>query len=542
MTKDTNGRAIIRPQDGYQVQYLSSRADIVIGGGAAGVGKSWCLLCAPLRHKNVPGFNAITFRRTNEQIRYPGGLWDKSMELYPLFNLKPSEQQLEWYVKENKVTLKFSHLQHEKNIYDHDGPEYCLICWDELQHFTRKMFFYLLSRNRSTCGVRPYVMATCNPDPDSFLAEMLEWWIDQEEKFPNGENNPHWGYPITERVGKLRYLVVHDDQYVWADTKDELILANPDIFADIRVDANVNPHDLIKSVTFIGGSIYENQELLKKNPQYLANLMSLDQAEQLRLFYGNWKIRGKDDCIFNSIAITNIFDNPFAANTTHRYITCDAARFGDDFATIWVWQGWRVIKLIVLTKSDKQEIVDAIEMERSRNAIIKSHVIVDQDGVGGGVVKDGGYQGFHGNAIVLEEPGTFIKENYKNRKTQFAYRFADKVNADEVSIQLDSNNVVVDGVFGVKVKWKGKVFDVRELTKQDFKAIRKKDIDNDGKKQINDKVEQKRLLGDRSPDFFDGLYLRIHFTFNDGDLKIATGIEKTNKGNGTIKKSLLDYV
>ena len=54
----------------------------------------------------------------------------------------------------------------------------------------------MLSRNRSTCGVTPYVRATCNPDADSWVAKFIEWWIDQDT-----------GYPIPERSGKLRWFI-----------------------------------------------------------------------------------------------------------------------------------------------------------------------------------------------------------------------------------------------------------------------------------------------------------------------------------------------
>src|SRR5690606_25652328 len=100
-----------------------------------------------------------------------------------------NSQHLSWHFPSGAL-IKFSHLEHEQDIYNHQGGQYCLIIFDELTHFTRKQFIYLLSRNRSTCGVRPYVRATCNPDPESFVAELIEWWIDGEEKLPNGEKNP----------------------------------------------------------------------------------------------------------------------------------------------------------------------------------------------------------------------------------------------------------------------------------------------------------------------------------------------------------------
>jgi hypothetical protein len=65
----------------------------------------------------------------------------------------------------------------------------------------------MVSRNRSTCGVRPYIRATCNPDADSWVADFLAWWID-----------PETGLRIPERAGMLRYYIRVADKIIWADT------------------------------------------------------------------------------------------------------------------------------------------------------------------------------------------------------------------------------------------------------------------------------------------------------------------------------------
>jgi hypothetical protein len=521
----------IEPQDGFQKLFLSSKADIVVGGAGAGVGKSFAELLEPLRHRNVKGFNAVFFRRTTVQITNPGGLWDEASGLYPLFGGRPSGQKLRWAFN-NKGVIKFSHLEHEQNVYDHQGAQYCLIIFDELTHFTKKMFFYMLSRNRSTCGVTPYVRASCNPDPDSFVAELIEWWIEQQERLPNGELNPKFGYPIVERIGQIRFFLVDSDSYVWGETKQEVIDKCPHIFNNPAFDS-IDPNDLVKSFTFIPGSIYDNKKLLEVNPEYLGNLMALDETEKTRLLYGNWKIKIDPLCIFNSQAVENMFSNIYPSNTNQRYITCDAARFGQDLCTIWVWYGWKVVKLLILTKSDANETVGVIEEQRNLYNIAKGNVLVDQDGVGGGVVRLGNYKGFSGGTTPLVEPGTFIKENYYNLKTQCFYRYAEKVNNDEVAMPLSNENVMVDGYYGVKIKIDGKMFDVRDLIKQQHRVIKKIDVDSDGKKRINSKEDQKILLKGKSPDLADGPSIRAWFEFKGGGLVI---------GNNEKTKSILDGI
>lgn len=491
-------RTIISPQNGFQEEFLSTPADIAIGGGAAGAGKTFVLLLEPLRHLNtVKGFDGIIFRRTTPQITNPGGIWDASGELYRLARGIPKLTVNTWtFPLGNK--LKFSHLEQEKNVYDYQGAEIPFIGFDELTHFTKRQFLYMLSRNRSTCGVRPYVRATCNPDPDSWVAEFLEWWIDQDT-----------GFPIPERSGVLRYFIMNQDSFVWGDSYEDVVGKAPHIF-NLPEFRDRNPRDLIKSVTFIPGSIYGNKELLEKDPGYLGNLLALPEDEQFRLLQGNWKIRQDGSALFNFQKINDLFSN-FTEASDKRYITCDYARMGQDLTVIMTWFGYEVVRIEVMTKSSTVEAFNAIERERERVKIPRSQVIVDEDGVGGGVVDQSGgqYRGFMANTSALPNPVTKEKENYKNLKTQCYYRFADRVNAAQVAVRLD--NMIIDGEQAEEVVIKGKRWPLRKLIIDDLRAVKKKDADMEGKKQINGKDEQKIILGGKSPDFGDSLSMRSWF-------------------------------
>jgi len=273
----------IRPQPGPQEAFLSSPADLVIYGGAAGGGKSFALLLEPLRHVRNPQFSAVLFRRTSVQIRNPGGLWDESMGVYPIVGATPREYVLEWQFPSG-ATVKMAHMEHEKTRLDWQGSQIPLIAFDELTHFTRDQFFYMLSRNRSTCGVRPYMRATCNPVPDDdsvggWIHEFIAWYIDQED-----------GYAITERSGVVRWFVVFDDTLRWADTPGELR----------RLYPTTEP----KSFTFILSSVFDNRILLDADPGYLANLMALPLVDRERLLGdgkrgGNWKIKPAAGKVFD---------------------------------------------------------------------------------------------------------------------------------------------------------------------------------------------------------------------------------------------------
>jgi hypothetical protein len=306
-----------------------------------------------------------------------------------------------------------------------------------------------------------------------------------------------------------RYFVNDGGNFVWGDTKEEVIEKCPHIFNRIEFQG-FDKNDLIKSVTFIPGSIYDNKELLRVNPEYLGSLLALDEQEQARLLSGNWKIRQDGTALFSYVNITNLFSN-FTEQSEEKYITCDYAREGRDLTVIYTWLGYDIIRIEVMTKSKTTEAFAAIETERQRMKIPRSRVAVDEGGVGGGVIdlSNGEYQGFMSNATPLPNPITNIKENYKYLKDQCYYRYADLVNRGMTAIKMD--NVIVDGEPSTQIKLGNKVYDIRRLISEDLRAIKKKGVDMDNKKQVNSKDEQKIILGGRSPDFGDAASMRTFF-------------------------------
>ena len=270
LADDLAGMAEIRPMPGPQSQFLASPADIAVYGGAAGGGKSYGLLLLPLRHVHNSGFSAVVFRRTLADAKKPGSIIDTSKMLYP--EQGGTLTSLEWRFNSGAKVV-FGHLEYDDTVYDWQGASIPLLLFDELTHFSRSQFFYLLSRNRSTCGVRPYVRATTNPDADSWVADFISWWIDQNT-----------GLPIAERSGVLRWFARVADILQWGDSKEELQAKFP----------GCEP----KSLTFIPARLEDNAILMAADPGYRANLMAMPIVERERLLGGNWKIRPSSGMYF----------------------------------------------------------------------------------------------------------------------------------------------------------------------------------------------------------------------------------------------------
>lgn len=268
---------VITPQPGPQTEFLSTHADIGIYGGAAGGGKSFGLVLDPLRHVDNPLFAGVIFRRTTPQIRNPGGLWDETQKVYPMLQAKARQDTLEWLFPTG-MRLKLAHLEHDKTVLEWQGSQLPFIGFDELTHFTEDQFWYMLSRNRSLSGVKPYIRATTNPDRDSWVRKLIDWWID-----------PLSGLPIKERSGKLRWFVRRGSVLYWADTPEEL------------VEKFGNSKDTIpKSLTFISASLSDNQILMQKDPGYRANLLAMNRVDRAKYLDGNWNARAEAGLLFKA--------------------------------------------------------------------------------------------------------------------------------------------------------------------------------------------------------------------------------------------------
>lgn len=238
------------PQVGPQTEFLKCQADVAIYGGAAGGGKTFGLLLESLRNVRNPGYMGVIFRRTLEEVKMQGGLWDESMKLFPFAGGVPKESELEWRFKSGAV-IKFQYLNSESSKYRYQGAQFAFMGFDELTHFSEGQFFYMLSRNRSTCGVRPYVRATTNPDSQSWVRKFLDPWL--RGQFGDGE--VAW----LERDGGVRK---------WHSSQRESCL----------------------SFSFIRAKVSENPLLLKQNPEYLTNLKALSYVDRMRLLEGNWDV------------------------------------------------------------------------------------------------------------------------------------------------------------------------------------------------------------------------------------------------------------
>lgn len=250
---------------------------------------------------------------------------------------------------------------------------------------------------------------------------------------------------------------------------------------------------------FIQAFAHENT---KNESGYLENLdENLIGVERERLLDGDWEYSEDSNQLMSFDKIMDIFTNTHVPGG-RKTITSDIARLGGDKIPIIEWDGNR--GFVRFFEKQTLDITGAkIEETRYKLGIGNSDVLVDEDGMGGGIVDFLKFKGFVNGSSPLPSPdgprdakNNPIPENYLNLKSQCYYRLAKKVNENNIYLQCENE--------------KAKQWIIQEL-----QWARQKKVDTDGKKAVLPKDEVKKKIG-RSPDFGDTIMMHELFELQPG--------------------------
>lgn len=213
-------------------------------GGAAGGGKSDALVIEALRQVDIPYYKGLILRKTYPQL---SELIDKTLNYYPrAFPKARYNHSTHTWTFPSGAKIIFGAMQHAKDKIKYQGQAYDFIAFDELTHFTFEEYIYLFSRNRPNGpGTRVYVRATANP------GGIGHGWV--KERFITAAEPMT---PIKETV-------------TW-------------------VDPQGGKHERTQERIFVPSSVYDNRALMENDPDYVARLAAMPEAERNALLYGDW--------------------------------------------------------------------------------------------------------------------------------------------------------------------------------------------------------------------------------------------------------------
>ena len=104
-----------------------------------------------------------------------------------------------------------------------------------------------------------------------------------------------------KRAGVLRYFTRIDERIYWSDSREGVLDFVPEAYrAQYRLE-------MVKSFTFIPGSLADNVELMEKDPGYEGNLMAQDRKHAIRLLKGCWYDVGGENDLFSLDVLEDAF-------------------------------------------------------------------------------------------------------------------------------------------------------------------------------------------------------------------------------------------
>jgi len=220
-------------------------------------------------------------------------------------------------------------------------------------------------------------------------------------------------------------------------------------------------------------------------PSYIQMLKTLPQAQRKRLLEGDWNYMDESDSLFDFDSISNSVFRDVPNPTDKKYLSVDVARFGSDRSVVVVWSGLVVIECLVYSKLSTTELSSEIREQIQKYGIHPNNVIVDSDGVGGGVADQIRGTNFINNSKALHD------QNFINLKSQCYVKLSELFKEGKISLNLMDPSKI------------------DELT-QELLAIKLKDMDKDNKVAVQSKDEMKKILG-KSPDLSDALMMRVYY-------------------------------
>lgn len=314
-------------------------------------GKSYMALLYPLKFSDDPYMRGVIFRKTTGELTAQGGLWETAVELYTYVF---GAANLKIHKKDLKITfpsggsIKFSHMEHDQNRFAHMGAQYTFILFDEATHFSQTVIEYLGLRMRSAKAKhKKQMVLTCNPDPDWFGLDWIRPYLQDD------------GTPNLAMDGVIRYYVVQDGKYLWADKRDEL-----------EAIYGAGAESGIKTFTFISATCHDNPVLLANDPSYISTLKAKPYVDVQRYLYGNWLVRPSGSGMIKRDWLTPV--RLFEQNIVSYCRAWDIA--GSLPSDVLPNPDWTAGVLMAKTKSGRYIIVDVVRF-RARFGEVMQRII-----------------------------------------------------------------------------------------------------------------------------------------------------------------------
>ena len=450
---------------------------------------SWVGLFEFLPYIFNPDVSGYGFRRYEDDIAR--GIWKSSKQVYKGFGTA-ADSYFEWKFLNGKgATFKCEHLQDPKKISDRfRGVEMAYILVEELAEHTRdnmNTLFDLLASNRSTAGVKPKCVCTCNPvGKSNKLRHFLEYYID-----------PETDTIIKERDGKIRYFYRYGEditEIAWGDTWQEVYdhpSARPKIDR-LCQDTGSNPQDFITSLAFIEGDFADNEILHVSDPKYMNRISARGGESTTNDIVGVWRDIDSGSGLVSADDVRAFYENTEQRDGVMR-ASCDVALTGD-FFVIYAFDGHHVCDMEAWRGMLSDDVIPFIEHFLARNGVRKENFTYDSNGLGVWIKSDSRFQ----RSIPFNNRSAPSDIRLWNSlKSEAAEKFAQAFKRGDFSI----DPALLNRKF---TDQKGRTYTFAERFMHERRALKRRD--NVSRFELIDKPQMKIEIGE-SPDFLEGMFM-----------------------------------
>ena len=280
---------LFRPSSHRQEQFINSRAFITCFGGAAMSGKTFQGLMRFLLYVDDPLFSGYVVRKNATDFKKGGGAFEEAIRMFKAYDSGMTYTKQPMQINfSSGATINFIGLDGSAGMESVQGIQITCAMVDEATHLSEEEIMWLITRLRATSdNIEPCIWLTCNPDPESFLCDWLsDYYLYPIGSYVDGELVE--GRPNTERNGRVRYFLRVGNEMKWSSNEDELFEGYKHLYPlDEDGVSTCRP----QSFCFIGATVLDNPLMMKKNPNYVAQLASAPRIKMERLLKGNWYAR-----------------------------------------------------------------------------------------------------------------------------------------------------------------------------------------------------------------------------------------------------------
>ncbi len=216
-----------------QKRFIDAEQSEVLFGGAAGGGKSYGQMADALIFALLyPASKQLVLRRTFAELEK--SLIRTSLSLFPrqIYSFNSSTHTGKF---KNGSIIDFGYCAAETDVYQYQSAEYDVIRFDELTHFTKEQYVYLISRVRGANSFPKQIKSSTNP------GGVGHGWVKERFVDPAPRDTEFFGDDGLTRI-------------------------------------------------FIPSLLDDNSFLTSKDPKYKERLLALPERERRALLFGDWDI------------------------------------------------------------------------------------------------------------------------------------------------------------------------------------------------------------------------------------------------------------